>query len=337
MELNSSSMDKILNKYIEEKCNRQEFIEAVTKLESKVPSVETMSFMKKHWYRVEEKEKDGNVNFAQILDRVHHDINLDDSIDTSIRWYSRTLLVKFGQRYAAIFLLAILISGLSFFAVDRYWGFGFDKTISAYAPIGQFSKLRLHDGTEVWLNSDSEFSYSSGFGYRNRTVNLKGEGYFKVAKNKSLPFIVKANGVGIEALGTQFNVEAYGEEFDMVKVTLEEGSVEVSKNNAIVILKPGEQAIVNGTSVDIRKDIATELYTAWHKGELIFIDASLLEISIQLEKMYGVNVAFKTENLKELHLRGKIKSERSIYHVLEVLKESAGIEYEIVGTDVYFY
>lgn len=90
---------------------------------------------------------------------------------------------------------------------------------------GEFS-LELADGTRVWLNAESRLRYPVAFTGKERKVEMEGEVYFEVAKNKEKPFIVTVNGVDIRVLGTSFNVSAYQEE---VVATLVEGKVQLKK------------------------------------------------------------------------------------------------------------
>ena len=111
------------------------------------------------------------------------------------------------------------------------------------APKGQISKCVLADGTEVWLNAGSTLKYDAALKGNLREVNLEGEAYFKVSKNKHKPFVVSTEHARIKVLGTIFNLKAYSGE-NKVETTLEEGSVVFSLNGSAtkpVELKPGEQ------------------------------------------------------------------------------------------------
>ena len=69
---------------------------------------------------------------------------------------------------------------------------------------GEFS-LELADGTRVWLNTESKLRYPVAFTGEERRVEMDGEVYFEVAKNREKPFVVTVNGVDIRVLGTSFN------------------------------------------------------------------------------------------------------------------------------------
>ncbi|KAA5248747.1 FecR family protein, partial [Bacteroides finegoldii] len=76
-------------------------------------------------------------------------------------------------------------------------------------PRGESFKVVLCDGTEVWLNANSNFVYPTAFIGDERIVTLEGEAYFKVAKDPERPFIVKTKTVQTRVLGTEFNIRSY--------------------------------------------------------------------------------------------------------------------------------
>ena len=67
----------------------------------------------------------------------------------------------------------------------------------------------MSDGTVVNLNSGTSLKYPVAFVEgENRSVFLDGEAFFDVATDKDHPFIVNAEALNIEVLGTKFNVSA---------------------------------------------------------------------------------------------------------------------------------
>ena len=89
---------------------------------------------------------------------------------------------------------------------------------------GQF-QIRLPDGSAIWLNAASSLKYPVSFNdAKERKVELKGEGYFEVAKDKTKPFIVKTENQEVKVLGTHFNINAYKDE-SFIKTTLLEGKI----------------------------------------------------------------------------------------------------------------
>lgn len=93
-------------------------------------------------------------------------------------------------------------------------------------PDGAKSKITFPDGSIVWLNAGSKVKYDSNFAKASRKVELTGEGYFEVSKNKELPFVVSTGKLSVKVLGTKFNLKSYEEDSEL-KVTLKEGAVKV--------------------------------------------------------------------------------------------------------------
>ena len=97
-------------------------------------------------------------------------------------------------------------------------------------PFGMLSTITLPDGSKVILNAGTTITYPNAFVSKNREVEINGEAFFEVAHDAEHPFIVKANQINVEVLGTQFNVKAY-EEDDWIEVSLSEGKVEVQSKD----------------------------------------------------------------------------------------------------------
>ncbi|RZK43147.1 MAG: DUF4974 domain-containing protein [Pedobacter sp.] len=159
-------------------------------------------------------------------------------------------------------------------------------------PKGGEFHFFLADGTEVWLNSESSFSFPSQFVGTERKVTLTGEGYFEVAKDKKRPFKVLANETEIEVLGTHFNVKSYKDEQKTI-VTLAEGSVKVSKASEQVILKPNQEAEVDRAHSSIKVSpayVAESL--AWKDGFFIFDNANIKDIMKTLSRWYDFEIVY---------------------------------------------
>ena len=97
------------------------------------------------------------------------------------------------------------------------------QVVQYVVPVGQKSKVILADGTQVWLNSGSTLSVSIDNTNR-RKVQLSGEAYFDVTKDKKSPFIVNTKDYAVKVYGTQFNVRSYDDQTGSETI-LKEGSV----------------------------------------------------------------------------------------------------------------
>jgi transmembrane sensor len=200
-------------------------------------------------------------------------------------------------------------------------------------PKGGQYQLTLSDGSKVWLNAESSLRFPAAFSGRERKVELTGEGYFEVAKNKEKPFIVTANNTNVEVLGTHFNINAYSDE-NFIKTTLLEGSVKVSKGNASSLIVPGEQASVSKLSdvINVKNDVNVDGVVAWKNGKFYFDNVDIKTIMNQIARWYDVDVEYKG-NISKI-FGGTISRNVSASNVFKILEATGGVHFTIEGRKV---
>lgn len=197
-------------------------------------------------------------------------------------------------------------------------------------PLGSRSRLQLEDGTIVWLNAGSKFSCQSGFSQKNRQVILEGEGYFEVARNEKLPFIVNAKEIDVKVLGTKFNVKAYSDDQE-IAVTLAEGSVNMIDKAApanSVIMVPQQQAVYNRLTgkTEVRK-VSTDAICQWTTGAHFFNEVSFEEIAGQLAKAFDVTFIFRNPERRKLRFYGEFRSTDTLNDILTIMSSSEKFTY----------
>ncbi|MXO05315.1 FecR family protein [Flavobacterium sp. HBTb2-11-1] len=202
-------------------------------------------------------------------------------------------------------------------------------------PTGGQYNIVLADGTKVFLNAVSSIKYPTQFNGDQRVVELEGEAYFEVAKNKNKPFIVKSDKQSIEVLGTHFNVHAYNNEAT-VKTTLLEGSVAVSSKNQRAILKPGQQSNISDNAAKITiREVDTEAAIAWKNGRFKFDNADLKSVMKQLERWYGIKVEYRRD-VSDVRFNGGTFRNKNLSEVLKVL-ELSNIQFKVEGKTIIVY
>lgn len=162
-------------------------------------------------------------------------------------------------------------------------------------PRGSEYKIRLSDGTLVWLNSETTIEYPKEFTGDKRNVRLTGEAYFEVARDEERPFSVTLANAEVRVLGTSFNVSAYPSD-DTTLATLVSGSVEVAAGKNTVRLTPGSQAAVSTTGAITTREVNTALYTSWTQGFFEFDGMRLYDICAQLSRWYDVEFEFEGDS-----------------------------------------
>lgn len=110
---------------------------------------------------------------------------------------------------------------------------------SAAAP----NQRVLEDGTIVELNHGAELSVHYTAAERRVTLE-KGEAHFAVNKNPARPFVVRARGVDVRAVGTAFNVRL---DAAAVEVLVTEGSVQLETKRATPV-SPTKEAVAPGAT-----------------------------------------------------------------------------------------
>jgi len=200
-------------------------------------------------------------------------------------------------------------------------------------PKGGQYQVRLPDGTNVWLNAASSLRYPSAFKGSERKVELSGEAYFEVAKNKKMPFRVISNTQTVEVLGTHFNVNSYLDEAD-TKTTLLEGSVRVKRNNsaAAVVIRPGQQASVK-QNVNDKINVAEadmEEVMAWKNNYFRFNNENIESVMRKISRWYNVDVEYKGA-ISDEEFNGTISRSKNIVQVLEMLEGTKSIHFKIEG------
>jgi ferric-dicitrate binding protein FerR (iron transport regulator) len=211
-------------------------------------------------------------------------------------------------------------------------------------PKGGTYQLRLPDGSRVWLNAASKLTYPLAFVCpAGRKVELSGEAYFEVAKDKKHPFKVKTGHQQVEVLGTHFNVSNYADE-QQAKTTLLEGLVRIrlSMETAAFItekstlLQPGEQAVV-GTlpgafDYNIHKVDPLESVD-WKNGQFAFSNESLGSIMRKLARWYDISIHYQAP-LQNVKFSGAISRFDNANKVLDLLQTTGKVHFNIQGKNV---
>ena len=206
------------------------------------------------------------------------------------------------------------------------------KTETVYnmvtVPRGGEYKLVLADGTIVWLNSDSHIRYPVTFSGDTRQVELEGEAYFEVAKDKEKPFIVRMNEYNVRVTGTQFNVRNYSNE--NLATTLVEGRVQIERKGRVDRLRPGQQAILENNEIRIRTVNVNE-QVAWRHGAFGFTQCRLENIMEELARWYDVDVFYMNQQVKNYHFSAWFKRSSSINEVINILEKTKKISLDLKG------
>lgn len=324
---------EVIKKYLLGKSTREEFRETISLFMDPEQTGKIESQLKEIWesesYHIAPEYESKNLNF--ILDNIH---NYIDPELRKIRFLRIRRTIQNISKIAAVLVVGII---LGFFIYTMRTSA--PPTFTSFAPKGSISQMILPDNTMVYLNSASKISYTHKRSGKKREVVLDGEAWFHVAENSKKPFIVHTSAYDIKVTGTKFNVKAYRDEKEIV-TTLVSGSVTISSTEnfrmkAEKILQPGQQLIYNRDAKTVTtKSVQTKFYTSWRENKLIFINMSLEDLVILLERKYGVDINVDDSSILKYHYDGTLKNE-TILEVLELIKVTLPIQYEIVGQEIH--
>lgn len=204
-----------------------------------------------------------------------------------------------------------------------------NKTELAYnyltIPRGGQFRVLLSDGTQVWLNSETQLKYPKNFikGQTREVELVYGEAYFDISPSSNHngdTFKVINAFQHIEVLGTEFNIKAYKDEA-MVFTTLVEGKVTVNAEKKNQILKPSEQSIldIKTSDIDVKLvDVYNEI--SWKEGIFTFEKMPLSVIVKVLSRWYDIDFVFESEAIKENKFNGSLKRNLKIEEILDAIK-----------------
>jgi transmembrane sensor len=199
---------------------------------------------------------------------------------------------------------------------------------------GMVSHLILNDGTQVWLNSGATLQFPLQFTGEKRNVKLTGEAYFEVAKDEKHPFVLNAQKLNIEVLGTSFNVVSYDDE-SISEVVLASGKIKLfeqsdNKIKQFGYMHPGQKAVYSKASQKvITSEVDVNKYIAWRQGKLVFNDDPMGDVIKRLGHWYNVEIEVKDPEINNYIYTATFTNE-NLKQVLYLLKISAPIDYQLI-------
>ncbi len=278
---------------------------------------------------------DAEVAWSNFRNRIaHDDINVSDETPivsiSSRKLNPLTILI----RVAAVFVL-FFASWYLLRTVNE------SKSIIITAEKVQEDASLLPDGTTVEMNKGSKLLHNTKFSHNNRNVEFEGQAFFNVARDPHNPFIVKANGVGIEVLGTSFHLMAETGSNEVI-IHLESGKLRVfplegnTRPEMETILMPGEMVVYNAESKTFVKSLFNNRnFMAWSTGELVFDNAPLKDVLNDLELAYDIKFV-NDADIDALKLTANFEDESS-EAILQTLELVFNLQFSQQGNIVHIH
>src|SRR5438552_5873576 len=307
----------------------------------------------KRWVEVDPHRTEMVRLLESVLANVSRDsssVDVEGALQKVKDRFDEPKVIPFSSRFEAdtrrslaallrIAAAAVIILGgtLLWQSVNRSRVNAVSKTFAT--AFGERRQVALKDGTRVLLGPTSRLVLASGDRDGQRAVSLDGVAYVSVVHDPAHPFSVKAGGISIQDVGTAFSVQ--NDDSVGTRVVVDSGSVSIGTANeshtAAVVLNARDRAIVNtkGTVV-VERSAFSDDDLAWIQGRLVFRDAPLVLVGVELYRWYGVRLRVADSSLANLHLTASFSGE-PVDRVLNVIALSLGARIERQGNVAILY
>ncbi|MDP9079999.1 MAG: FecR family protein [Bacteroidota bacterium] len=328
------------------------------------------AIIKKYWKRKSISSAANTAKFKKLMHKIRAEevslkVILNEKQEITNR---RGSSIKIWMGTAAMILVIIGASSLYYIARHYPTGNGLSanwRQLSTRPSVK--SIITLPDSTVVYLNSSSTLKYPDGFNGKTREVYLDGEAYFDVHKDHHHPFIIHTHRMNVRVLGTAFNIKSYHND-PLSETTLIRGSIEVTLNDHPsdrIILKPADKLVVQNYPASKKQtnlsadyssrnsagkapaySLTTLTYfpnnkktiveTSWVQNKLVFSDEDFTQLSVQLERWYGIKIVFENDRIKHHRFSGLFEKE-TLSEALDALKIIEHFNYQILDSTVYIH
>jgi transmembrane sensor len=239
------------------------------------------------WKEMGNMEDSREINVDEAWNKVHSRLTANGLMTNKDVVRISFMKTTFFRIAAAV----LLIIGLGVSALYMNNAGYFSQKITVIAGIDQKNiEVPMPDGSKVYLNRNSEFSYRKNFGLHGRNVKLKGEAFFEIAPDVTKPFIIDAGKASVKVVGTSFNVITSNTD-SAVEVFVKTGKVLVSDNTGdrSIQLDPGYVGTVNSDKAE--KVINTnQNYMSWKTGHLEYSGQKLSIVFSDLKRVYNMDI-----------------------------------------------
>lgn len=194
-----------------------------------------------------------------------------------------------------------------------------------FVPKGKRIQVILSDGTKMWVNSDSKVIYPAVFAKDKRVLEVIGNVYFEVKKDKTRPFEVMVNGIKTTALGTQFEVNNY--EGLQCSIALVEGLIQVENASSKFVVSPNNQVVMRvGSDKLIMSKFDTKICGLWRENILVIDNEPIASIVEKLNRWHNIEIENRTFGLDKINFTGKL-NDATLNEHLEIISDNIKIKF----------
>lgn len=246
--------------------------------------------------------------------------------DTKIR------KIPFFKRWYVAASVAAAVTGIAVFLAVTWLQPEATQIISERTGKGQRLQLELPDGSKVWMNGESELTYSLAMNEaETREVKLDGEAFFEVKSSEEHPFVVSSHGLKVKATGTRFNVTNYQND-RYATAMLVEGRIGVyqgfpERKDSLISFLYQDMTLRYDKSEGkfTRAEVDAAQYATWRHGTLIFDNEPLAEVARRLGHWYGMEFVVDDKLIGENRYTFTLEGD-SLTDVLKWLRKTTDMQ-----------
>ena len=239
------------------------------------------------------------------------------------------LLLRISGAVAAIVLLVV---GISYFLMSDKDA---EKMLAVRSSFGEKKELLLPDGSYVVLNSCSSIEYPERFNRNQRSLQLTGEAFFKVAPDKKRPFTVKTQLFDVVVLGTEFNIKSYQED-KQTMVEVREGRVQVNLPEEQIRLKRNQKMVIDKVSGEFAKQAGEGRMAMWMQGTLHFNNTPIEDVAHELERRFHCRIVFESDAKLGNRISGEHEQE-DLESILQSIEFVCGLKHRVENEVIILY
>lgn len=238
-----------------------------------------------YWTMIDKKRVYNKINVDEAWNKLFTRLDEDNLIDRKIS--SRPLWTQVLRIAAVVILMVATTITIRFLAKDNART---DLTAVATTITERNRVINLPDGSVVTLNRNSELSFPEGFDDDSRKVELRGEAFFNIVPDPSLPFIVDAGNARIKVLGTSFNVISDNQDNE-TEVFVKTGRVMLYKpaGDANITLEPGYIGTIKKSEAESKINNDPN-YMSWRTNILIYDGTRLEQVFYDLKRTHNITI-----------------------------------------------
>lgn len=194
-------------------------------------------------------------------------------------------------------------------------------------PIGGFEQVRLEDGSQLTLNTDTALDVLISNDARVAHL-VRGEAFFRVAPDAKRPFSAVCATAAVTVVGTAFNAKC---DADAMTVLVEEGVVQFGAwpaQGENRVLHAGDRGRFDPHTGTLQVDApGKSSLLAWRNRQLVFEDVALAAVIAELQRYLKPTLSIVNADAAAMHVSGVFSTSEPLL-TLRALEKSLGITVE---------